>query len=94
MKGFLSFLLLWMVSKKPMTGSEISSELEKRKGTKPSPGTVYPALKDLSKRGLITADKKKSYHMTAKGKKELEIELKTFFATFCDVDEMKSSCKI
>jgi len=35
-KGFLSFLVLWLVSKQKMTGAEISSELEKRRGKKPS----------------------------------------------------------
>jgi PadR family transcriptional regulator, regulatory protein PadR len=93
MKGFLSFLLLWMVSRKPVTGAEITSELEKRKGTKPSPGTIYPALKDLSSKGFITADKKKRYTITKKGASELHIELKTFFATFSDVDDMKKCCR-
>lgn len=89
MKGFLSFLLLWMISRSPVTGAEITSELEKRKGTKPSPGTIYPALKDLANRGMIIADKKKKYSITSKGTKELHLELKSFFSTFCDVDDMK-----
>ena len=28
-----------------MTGTEIALELKKRKGKKPSPGTIYPVLK-------------------------------------------------
>ncbi len=47
MKGFLSYLILWNLSKKSMNGAKIAKELEKRKGTKPSPGTIYPALKEL-----------------------------------------------
>ena len=93
MKGFLSFLILWLVSKKKRTGVEIALELEKRKGNKPSPGTIYPALKFLKDRELIQIDKNKAYSLTKKGDKELETHLKTFFETFCDLDEMKSCCK-
>ena len=45
MRGLLSFLILFLLSKKPMHGQEIANELERRKGIRPSPGTIYPALK-------------------------------------------------
>jgi DNA-binding PadR family transcriptional regulator len=93
MKGFLSFLILWLVSKKSMTGAEIALELEKRKGHKPSPGTIYPVLKDLKDKGLLSVDQNKRYSLTKRGKKELEVHIKTFFETFCDIDEMRSRCK-
>jgi DNA-binding PadR family transcriptional regulator len=93
MKGFLSFLILWLVSKKKRSGAEIALELEKRKGNKPSPGTIYPALKYLKDKGLVDIDKDKRYSLSKKGSKELEAHLKTFFETFCDLDEMKSCCK-
>lgn len=93
MKGFLSFLILWLVSKESMTGTEIATELEKRKGTRPSPGTIYPVLKDLKDKGLLSVDKNKRYSLTKRGEKELEIHIGTFFDTFCDIDEMRSSCK-
>jgi DNA-binding PadR family transcriptional regulator len=93
MKGFLSFLILWLISKKGMTGSEITEELEKRKGNRPSPGTIYPVLKDLKERGLLSIDKDKRYSLTDAGKKELETHLNSFFETFCDIDEMRSKCK-
>ena len=93
MKGFLSFLLLWFISKKKITGAEIALELEKRKGSKPSPGTIYPALKYLKNKGLVQIDAEKRYSLSKKGRKELEIHLKTFFETFCDLDEMKACCK-
>ena len=92
MKGFLSFLVLWIISKKSMNGAEIALELEKRKGSKPSPGTIYPVLKDLKDKELLSIDENKRYSLTTKGKKELEISLNTFFETFSDVDEMKSRC--
>lgn len=92
MKGFLSLLLLWMMRKKPMTGAAIATELEKRKGTKPSPGTIYPALKELKKKGLVTANKKKEYSLTKKGKAALEEGLNLFCSIFSDFEEMKGSC--
>jgi len=92
MKGFLSFLILWLISKKKRTGSEIALELEERKGSKPSPGTIYPALKDLKDKGLIAVNESKAYTLTAKGKKELDTALNTFFKTFSDIDDMKSCC--
>lgn len=92
MKGFLSFLILWLVSKQHMTGVEIALELEKRKGSKPSPGTIYPVLKDLKDKGLLSVAKNKQYSLTKYGRKELNIHLTTFFDTFCDIDEMRSCC--
>ena len=92
MKGFLSFLVMWLLSRKKMTGAEISLELEKRKGSKPSPGTIYPVLKYLKSKGVID-DKDKKYYLTSKGKKELETQLTAFFKTFCDINEMKSCCR-
>lgn len=93
MKGFLSFLILWLVSKRGMTGAEMALELEKRKGRKPSPGTIYPVLKNLKDKGLLSMDENKRYSLTKRGRKELEAHLNTFFRTFCDIDEMKSCCK-
>ena len=93
MKGFLSFLIMWLVSKNSMTGAEIALELEKRKGHKPSPGTIYPVLKDLKDKGLLSMDNNKRYSLTKKGKKELDTHLNTFFETFCDIDEMRKCCK-
>ena len=91
-KGFLSFLILWLVSRKSMTGAEIASELEKRKGKKPSPGTIYPVLKNMKEKELLSIDEKKSYTLTEKGKKSLEAHLDAFIKTFHDIDEMKSCC--
>jgi len=93
MKGFLSFLILWLISKKSMTGAEIALELEKRKGRRPSPGTVYPVLKHLKDQGLLSIDEKKCYSLTSRGSKELKVHLGSFFKTFPDIDEMRSCCK-
>jgi DNA-binding PadR family transcriptional regulator len=91
-KGFLSFLVLWLVSRQKMTGAEISSELEKRRGKKPSPGTIYPVLKNMKERELLLIDENKRYTLTENGKKSLDAHLDLFINTFYDIDEMKSCC--
>jgi DNA-binding PadR family transcriptional regulator len=91
-KGFLSFLILWLISRKNMNGVEIALELEKRRGKKPSPGTIYPVLKNMKERKLLSTDKNKRYTLTEKGKKSLEAHLNSFIKTFYDIDEMKTCC--
>ncbi len=91
-KGFLTFLILWLVNKKSMTGAEIALELEKRKGKKPSPGTIYPVLKHMKEAKLLSMDENKRYSLTEKGHKNLEAHLDAFIKTFYDIDEMKSCC--
>ena len=90
MKGFLSFLLLWSLSKRSMTGVEIALELKKRKGKKPSPGTIYPLLKHMKEGNFISIDEHKSYTLTENGKKSLTVHVETFVKIFYDIDEMKS----
>jgi PadR family transcriptional regulator, regulatory protein PadR len=93
MKGYLTYLILWILGKKSMNGAEIGRELEKRRGTIPSPGTIYPALKDLKNKGLINVDENKNYTLTPEGKKELSIACKFFCNIFYDVEEMIKYCK-
>lgn len=88
MKGFLSFLILWMLRDKKLNGVQIAEELKKRKGSKPSPGTIYPALKELKENQLIEADEKKNYSLTKKGKQELEHAKKIFCCIFYDMGEL------
>ncbi len=93
MKGYLSFIVLWVLKKKNMNGAEITKELEQRRGTKPSPGTIYPALKELKEKGLITADKDKVYSLTKAGEKELNSACGIFTKMFHDMKEMFECCK-
>jgi PadR family transcriptional regulator PadR len=70
MRGMLSFMLLWLLCKRPMYGQELAEEISKRRGEKPNPGTIYPALKDLQKRGLIimrSEGRKTVYELTSQG---------------------------
>lgn len=88
MRGFLSFLILFLLSKKSMNGQEISRELERRKGDKPSPGTIYPALKSLKDHSLIKEQKDGKtivYTLTDEGKKVLKISKQQFIRTFTDI---------
>jgi len=90
MRGFLSFLVLRLIGKKEMSGEEIRQEIEKRKGHKPSPGTIYPVLKALTANGWIqTKDsgKEKKYRLTISGRKELNDATRKFISIFCDMGE-------
>jgi len=95
MKGYLSFLILWILRGKNLKGSEIATELGKRKGSKPSPGTIYPALKELKSAGYIKSDKAKKYFLTLKGKKELTGGCNLFCSIFYDAKKILkvSKCK-
>jgi len=71
MRGMLSFMLLWLLSKRAMYGQELADEIAKRKGEKPNPGTIYPALKDLKNRHLIQVrvqGRKTVYELTREGR--------------------------
>lgn len=88
MRGLLSFLILFILSKKPMHGQEIADEIEKRKGERPSPGTIYPALKSLHAAGLILEKKEGktiTYSLTEDGKQGLKIAKMRFCKTFMGI---------
>ena len=88
MRGMLSFLILFLLSKKPMHGQELTEEIGKRKGGRPSPGTIYPALKSLKDNGLIKEHKEGKtlvYSLTDQGKKVLKVSKQQFIRTFTDI---------
>ena len=93
MKGYLTYLILWILNNKNMNGAEITREFEKRRGTKPSPGTIYPALKELKNKDFITFDDSKTYSLTTTGEKELKSACKFFCQIFYDAKEMSEFCK-
>ena len=83
-KGFLRYRLLKMLSEKPMSGSEIMSEIEKQTNGywKPSPGSIYPLLSWLQDQGYIKESVQQEpgirrYALTEQGKGFLEEESKT-----------------
>ena len=88
MRGMLSFQILWLLSKKPMNGQEISKELGRRRGTNPTPGTIYPALKELRKRGIVNMERDgrtTTYNLSKKGREGLEIACKYFYNVFGEI---------
>ena len=90
MRGLLGFLILFLLSKKSMHGQEIANEIAKRKGEKPSPGTIYPALGGLKHSGFLDEQKEGKtiiYNLTPKGKKALQIAKRKFSRTFSEVLE-------
>ena len=71
-----------------MNGKEISEELEKRRGTKPTPGTIYPALKDLRIKGLVEMERKGRatiYTLSENGKEGLDKACRYFCAAFGEI---------
>lgn len=88
MRGMLSFLVLFLLSDKPMHGQDIAKEIGERKGVKPSPGTIYPALKSLKEAGFIRSTKDGKnivYSLTAEGEQALNNAKKQFCRTFMGV---------
>jgi len=88
MRGMLSFLVLWLLSKRPMYGQELAKEIGKRRGVKPNPGTIYPALKELEKRGLIEAKKDgrvTNFHITEKGRDGILAACEYFCKAFWEI---------
>ena len=92
MRGMLSFLILFLLSKKPLHGQALAEEIEKRKGEKPSPGTIYPALKALKEAGWIEEKSEKEgktivYSLTPDGRLALKVAKQRFVQIFIGVME-------
>jgi PadR family transcriptional regulator PadR len=88
MRGFLSFLILHVLSKKSMYGMEIADEIAKRKADKPNPGTLYPTLKDMERKGLVESSKKgntRFYKLTPAGREGLAQAKEFFIQAYGDI---------
>jgi DNA-binding PadR family transcriptional regulator len=75
MRGLLSFSILWLLTKRDMYGQELADELGRMRGTRPTPGTLYPALAELERTGMVEASRegrKKVYHLTVEGRESAE----------------------
>jgi DNA-binding PadR family transcriptional regulator len=82
-KGFLRYYVLRLLNEKPMSGSEIMSEIEKRTDGhwRPSPGSIYPLLAWLQEKGYSEELPQqepgvKRYALSEHGKSFLEEHLK------------------
>jgi DNA-binding PadR family transcriptional regulator len=88
MRGMLSFYILWLLSKKPMNGQDISEELKRRRGTKPTAGTIYPALKELRRKGLVKMERNgrtTTYTLSDEGRQGMEKACKYFCCVFDEI---------
>ena len=84
LKGFLSFLILHELNLHRLCGDELANSIGKRRKGPLTPGTIYPALKRLRRKKLITyrrRGRKKVYYLTEQGVEELE-RLYDLFSTY------------
>ena len=85
MKGHLRYAVLKALSEYDMSGYQLMHHLEESIGWKPSPGSLYPLLNQMSKSGYLNAKsegRKKIYHLTVKGKKFIENIIKQHSEVF------------
>jgi DNA-binding PadR family transcriptional regulator len=75
-KSHLKIIVLKSLEKKPMSGYDLVKEIhESTHHWKPSFGSIYPLLKDLHKKSLVSvkiSGRKKVYSLTVKGKNTLK----------------------
>ena len=75
-RGNLKVLVLKALNKNPLSGYALMKYVEDKIGTKPSPGSMYPLLDDLTKESFVTCKKdgrKKIYSLTKAGKEHLKV---------------------
>lgn len=74
--GGMRHYILWLLSEKPMRGSEIIEEVEKQTmgWWRPSPGTVYPMLNNLEKEGFIRRLDNLQYELLDAGAQEIGLK--------------------
>ncbi len=85
MRGFLSFFILHELKSSSLSGDDLAKSVGKRKGSKLTAGTIYPALKRLRLQKLLKyrrEGRKKLYYLTKEGKNELEALYRTFSSCF------------
>ena len=88
MRGMLSFMILWLLSSRPMNGQMLAGEIGKRRGDKPNPGTIYPALKELANRSLIKGHAEGRtivYELTETGRSRLARSVEYFERVFGEI---------
>jgi DNA-binding PadR family transcriptional regulator len=73
--GFLKFLILHELRLKEQSGADLATRIGERRGSKLTPGTIYPALKQLHNQRFVryrSEGRKKLYRLSEKGEEELE----------------------
>ncbi len=92
-RGDLKFVMLRLLSDKPMHGYDVMKALEKESGGyyNPSPVSVYPTLQMLEDEGYLESaekDRKKIYSVTDAGKDYLEENADVVEDVFARVDDL------
>jgi len=80
----LGFLLLHEL-RRPASGSELAHRIGKRRDAPLTPGTIYPALKDLHRKKLVqyrSQGREKIYQLRPAGEEELEKLYRDFARMF------------
>jgi DNA-binding PadR family transcriptional regulator len=88
MRGMLSFMILHLLSKKRMYGSEIADEIARRTAGRPNPGTLYPTLKYLEEKGLVESSREgnaKYYKLTPAGREGVRKAKEFFVQAYGDI---------
>ncbi len=81
-RGLLKFLIIRIMRDRDLTGSQIMQIFEEhtRGKWKPSPGSIYPLLRNLEDEGIIETiqieGRSKVYRLTESGRKQLDIMMK------------------
>jgi DNA-binding PadR family transcriptional regulator len=78
-QGFLKICVLTELKRQKRTGYELMNQISEAVGNKPSPGSMYPLLKDLKEKKLILSKKdgrKIVYSLSAKGRKNIDTILR------------------
>jgi PadR family transcriptional regulator PadR len=84
----LSFMILFLLSRRSMYGQELADEIGRRKGEIPNPGTIYPALKELTSRGLVDVRREGRitfYELTKDGRKTFAQAREFFIKAYSDI---------
>ena len=76
LKGFLTFMILHELAQKKSTGEDLAKRIGARRGSMLTPGTIYPAMKNLKKKGLVKMEqfgRRKVYQLTSNGKSQARL---------------------
>jgi len=90
-KGLLRYQVLELLSERPLSGSEIMKEMERRTDGcwRPSPGSVYPLLAWLQDSGLVREVPTEEggvrrYELTEEGRRFLEEQKRVYTQFYMD----------
>jgi DNA-binding PadR family transcriptional regulator len=71
----LGFWLLWELRLGPLLGAQLADRLAWRRGQEVSPGTLYPALAQLARQGLVRKQRQgrdTRYTLTPAGRRDMQ----------------------